>query len=75
MTTKTKAPRYSTWGLKNVRILLRNLAMGLGSKIECCRGYVSIFVITPKELILKSIFPLKVTATLLSGSRKGAFGT
>ena len=46
-------------------------AFGLESRGECYWGYVSVFDNTPEKLILKSIFHLKVAATLLSGSRKG----
>ena len=51
-----------------------NLAGGLGFRRERCWGYISIFVNTLEKLILKFIFPLKVAATLLSASRKGAVG-
>ena len=47
---------------------------GLGSRKEHCLGYTSVSEKTPKRLIVKSIFPLKVAATLLGGSRKGAVG-
>ena len=73
-----KAARYSTWGLKNLCILSENLAGGLGSRREYYWGCVSTFENTLEKLILKSIFPLKVALTLLSGSylltRKGAVG-
>ena len=55
--------------------LLENSAGDLGSRRERFWGYVSVFDYTPKRLILKCIFPLKVAATLLSGSRKVAIGT
>ena len=59
------------WGLKNVSILPEYLARGLRSGRECRCGYVTLFENTSEKLILKSIFPLKVAVTLLSGSRKG----
>ena len=59
---------------KNLRILLENSARGLSSGRKRFWGYVSVFDNTHKKLILKSIVPLKVAATLLSGSRKGAVG-
>ena len=40
---------------------------GLRSRMERCRGYVSVFENIPEELILKSNFPMKVAATLLNG--------
>ena len=69
-----KATRYSAWGLKNLHILPENLARFLVSRRKCCWGYLSIFENTLEKQILKSIFSLKVVATLLSGSRKGAGG-
>ena len=59
------------WGLKNVNILPEYLVRGLRSRRECRCGYVTLFENTSEKLILKSIFPLKVAVTLLSGSRKG----
>ena len=50
---------------------VRNSAEGLGSGRECCWGYISIFENTPKSC---RISPLKVVATLLSGSGKGTIG-
>ena len=46
-------------------------AEGLGSWREHCWGYVAIFENTPKSCCIS---PLKVAATLLSGSGKGAVG-
>ena len=48
-----------------------NSAEGLGSRRERCWDYVSVFENTLKKCY---IFPLKVAATLLSGSGKGAVG-
>ena len=48
-----------------------NSGEGLGSGRERCWGYVSIFENTPKSCCIS---PLKVAATLLSGSGKGAIG-
>ena len=48
-----------------------NSAEGLGSRRECCWGYISIFENTPKSC---SISPLKVATTLLSGPGKSAVG-
>ena len=48
-----------------------NSVEGIESGRERCWGYVSIFENTPKSC---SISPLKVAATLLSGSGKGAVG-
>ena len=45
-----------------------NSTEGLGSRRECCRDYISIFENAPPKV------PLKVAATLLSGSGKGAVG-
>ena len=50
-------------------ILLENSAEGLGSRREHCWGYISIY--TGEKL---PQLPLKVAATLLSGSRKGPVG-
>ena len=41
---------------------------------SAARVYIFVFEDTPKKLILKSIFPLKVDTTLFSGSRKVAAG-
>ena len=68
-TKKAKAARYSARDLKNLLILLENLAGALGTRRECCLGYISIFENTPEKLILKSIFPLKVAATLVVQGR------
>ena len=70
-TQKGQDRRILSLGLQ---IFTENLAEGLGFRRECCWGYVSIFVNTLEKLILKFIFPLKVAATLLSDSRKGAVG-
>ena len=48
-----------------------NSAEGLGSRRECCWDYASVFENHPKRCYT---FPLKVAATLLSGSWKGAVG-
>ena len=36
-----------------------------------CWGYVPVFQTTAEKLLLKSVFPSKVAASLLSGSKKG----
>ena len=56
----------------HLRILPENLTEGFGSKGEGWWNYI--FENKPKKLILKSIFPKKVAAILLSGSRKGTVG-
>ena len=67
MTTKKgKAARYSA---RDLRILLIFQQGALGTRRECCLGYISIFENTPEKLILKSIFPLKVAATLVVQGR------
>ena len=71
-TKKVKATRYSA--CQKFLHITKKLAWGLESRREFCWGYVSISESTPEELILKSIFQLKVAATLVSGSRKGAVG-
>ena len=48
-----------------------NSAEGLGSRIEDCWGYISIYENISKN---HGIFPLKVVATLLNGSRKVTVG-
>ena len=53
--------------------LLENSPGGLGSRRERFSGNVSLFDYIPKQLILKSILPLKVAATL-RGSRNSAVG-
>ena len=73
-TNRPKAARYSAWSLKNLRILPENIPRDLGSRRELCWYYVCAFENTPEMLILKYIIPLKVAATLLSGSRNGAVG-
>ena len=55
---------------KHLYIWLENSAEGLGSRRECCWGYVSM-MIHPKSY---HIFPHKVVATLLSVSWKSAVG-
>ena len=54
--------------LKKLRILLENSAEGLESRRECCWSYVSVRI-HPKSYY---IFHVKVVATWLSGSWKGA---
>ena len=49
-----------------------NSAEGLGSRRECCWGYISIFEYTSKKLL--HVSP-KSCLTLLSGSGKGAVGS
>ena len=56
------------------QIFMENLAKGLGFTREGCWSYVSIIVNILEKLISKFIFLLKVTATLLIDSRKGAVG-
>ena len=60
--------------LKHLRLLPENSARGPEFRRERCWGYVSVFEYTSEKLILKSIFPLKVAAVLLSDSRKSAVG-
>ena len=48
-----------------------NSTESLGSRRECCWGYVSVFENTPKSCCIS---PLKVATTLLGGSGKGAVG-
>ena len=49
---------------------VRKFSRGLESRKGRCWGYVlPVFENTPEKLISKSIFSLKVVATLLSGSR------
>ena len=55
-------------------IFTKNLARAIGFGRERCWGYVSIFVNTSRKLVLKFILPLKVDATFLSVSKKGAVG-
>ena len=74
-TNRPKAARYSAWSLKKLLILPENIARDLGSRRERCWCYVCAFENTPEKLILKSIIPLNVPATLRSGSKKGAVGT
>ena len=52
----------------------KNLEGSFGSRRERCCDYVSIFVYKPGKLILKSMFPLKIVATIIRVSRKGAVG-
>ena len=58
-------------GSQKCKYLPEYLVRGLRSGRECRCGYVTVFENTSEKLILKSIFPLKVAVTLLSGSRKG----
>ena len=46
----TKVARYSTRDLKNLWILPENSAKCLGSRRECCCGYISIYENSPKKL-------------------------
>ena len=52
----------------------RKFSRGASGRRKSYWGFVSVFKNTPKKLILISIFPLKVAATLLNDSRKGAVG-
>ena len=72
----TKRPKLKENQLGILRILSRefthfagNSAEGLGSRRERCWDYYLSLRIRPKSCY---IFPLKVAATLLSGSGKGA---
>ena len=60
--------------LKNLCNLLENSAGGGGFRVQerTLLRLLSVFENTPEKLIVKSIFPIKVAATLLGGSRKGA---
>ena len=74
--TKRPKPKENQLGILGISSrefthYVGNSAEGLGSRRECCWGYISIFENTPKSC---SISPLKVAATLLSGSGKGAVG-
>ena len=53
--------------VKNLHILLEKSAEGLGSRGDCCWGYVCMRI-DPKSY---HIFPVKVIITLLSGSCTG----
>ena len=67
---KRQKPKENQLGILNLHISPENSEEGLGSRRECCWHYVSMRI-HPKSC---RIFPLKVAATLLSGSRKGATG-
>ena len=56
-TQKSHSSKILKLGYNNLGILPENLARGLGSRREHWWAYVSVFVNTPKKLILKSIFP------------------
>ena len=74
----TKRPKPNKNQLRSLGISSRefmhsfgNSVEGLGSRRECCWGFLSIFKNAPKSC---RISPLKVAATLLSGSGKGTVG-
>ena len=49
-------------GISKIYALPENSAGGLGSRRECCWGYVSVFENTTEKLIFKSILNLKVAS-------------
>ena len=74
--TQRPKPKENQLGILGVssRVFMHsvgNSAEGLESRRELCWSHISIFENTPKSC---HITPLKVAATLLSGSEKGAFG-
>ena len=74
--TKRPKPKENQLGILGISSrefthYVGNSAEGLGSRRECCWGYISIFENTPKSC---RISPLKLTAILLSGSGKGTVG-
>ena len=73
-TQKDKSHKILSLGSQKFLHFAEKLAGDLKSRRERYWGYVSTFEIIPEKLILKSIFPLKVAATLISGSWKGAVG-
>ena len=75
----TKADNDNTKSLKSqdtqleiskIYAFCQKIQQGTSGPGESPVEVISIFENTSKFLILKSIFPLKVAATLLSGSRK-----
>ena len=70
---KPKENQLVTLGISSREFMhsVGNLAEDLGSRRECCWGYVSIFENTPKSCLIP---PLKVAVTLLSGSGQGVVG-
>ena len=63
---KGQTPRYSARDLKNLRILLENLAEGLGSKKEhCCSYVVSAFENTNKNLVVQGRVQLEHSSDIV----------
>ena len=71
MSTQKDQSQKKAGDLKNLSILPENSAEDLRSRRECCWGSYLSMRIQPKSC---RIFPLKVAATLLSGSSKGTVG-
>ena len=71
--SKSKENQLGILGISSREFMhsVGNSAKGLGSRRECCWGYISIFENTPKSCYTS---PLKVTTILLGGSGKGAVG-
>ena len=67
---KHQSRKKSSRDLKKLRILSENSSEGLVPRRKRCWGYVSIRIPTKRC----RIGPLKVAATLLSGSLKDAVG-
>ena len=67
---KAKDERKSARDIKKLRILLENSAESLGSRRECCLGYLSIYEYTPEKLLH---LPPK-SCHNFSGSSKGTVG-
>ena len=59
---KAKVAIYLPRDFKNLCILLKNSAEGLGSKRKHCWGYVFVSENTPEKLTLKSMSPLNVNS-------------
>ena len=74
-TEKPKNHKILNYGSRKLSHFAGKFSRGLWVSERALLGYVSVFQNTPKKLTLKSIFALKVEATLLSGSKKGAVGT
>ena len=68
---KGQTPRYSARDRKNLRILLENLAEGLGSREEQCWSYVvSAFENTTKNLVVQGRVQLEHSSHIVKVSIK-----
>ena len=74
MTKQRPNPQDTQLGILKIYAFCWKIQQEASAPGLSAAGFTYVFENKSKELIFKSIFPLKVAATLLSGSRKGTVG-